>query len=81
VKVAAATATTHNPFDESHTGELLAGKPPEQFLWGGAGNGPRPFRYRASPLPDNPKFAVGQRYGRMAPEQSMHADGCRMQPR
>jgi hypothetical protein len=35
------TATTHNPFDESHTGELLAGKPPEQFLWGGAGNGPR----------------------------------------
>jgi hypothetical protein len=35
------TATTHNPFDESHTGELLAGKPPEQFLWGGAGNGPK----------------------------------------
>ena len=22
-------------------GELLEGKPPEQFLWGGAGNGPR----------------------------------------
>jgi hypothetical protein len=35
------TEPTHNPFDESHTGELLAGKPPEQFLWGGAGNGPR----------------------------------------
>jgi hypothetical protein len=41
VKVAAVTETTHNPFGESHTGELLAGKPPEQFLWGGAGNGPR----------------------------------------
>jgi hypothetical protein len=40
VKVAAVTETTHNPFEESHTGELLAGKPPEQFLWGGAGNGP-----------------------------------------
>ncbi len=31
------TATTHNPFDESHAGELLEGKPHEQFLWGGAG--------------------------------------------
>ncbi len=40
MKVAAITDATHNPFDESHTGELLAGKPPEQFLWGGAGNGP-----------------------------------------
>jgi hypothetical protein len=40
VKVAAMTAPTHNPSDESHTGELLAGKPPEQFLGGGAGNGP-----------------------------------------
>ncbi len=41
MKVAAMTATTHNPFDESHAGELLEGKPPEQFLWGGAGNGLR----------------------------------------
>ena len=40
MKVADITETTHNPLDESHTGELLAGKPPEQFLWGGAGNGP-----------------------------------------
>ncbi|MGA8345475.1 MAG: hypothetical protein WB781_26330 [Candidatus Sulfotelmatobacter sp.] len=32
------TEPTHNPSDESHAGELLAGKPPEQFLWGGAGN-------------------------------------------
>lgn len=40
MKVTAITETTHNPLDESHTGELLAGKPPEQFLWGGAGNGP-----------------------------------------
>ncbi|MHB1815315.1 MAG: hypothetical protein ACYCUE_10915 [Steroidobacteraceae bacterium] len=36
------TTPTHNPFDESHSGELLAGKPPEQFLWGGAGDGPGP---------------------------------------
>jgi hypothetical protein len=41
VKVAVMTETTHNPFDESHTGELLEGKLHEQFLWGGAGNGPR----------------------------------------
>ncbi|HWB82587.1 MAG TPA: hypothetical protein VG675_00465 [Bryobacteraceae bacterium] len=41
MKVAAVTETTHNPLDESHTGELLAGKPPEQFLWEGVGNGPR----------------------------------------
>jgi RNA-directed DNA polymerase len=41
VKVAVMTETTHNPFDESHTGELLEGKPHEQFLWGGAGNGPK----------------------------------------
>jgi hypothetical protein len=41
VKVTVMTATTHNPSDESHTGELLEGKPPEQFLWGGAGNGPQ----------------------------------------
>ena len=34
------TATTHNPCDESHPGELLEGKLHEQFLWGGAGNGP-----------------------------------------
>ena len=42
MNVAAIIATTHNPLDESHTGELLAGKPPEQFLWGEAGTGPRP---------------------------------------
>src|SRR6185437_14037449 len=35
------TATTHNPLDESYSGELLEGKLHEQFLWGGAGNGPR----------------------------------------
>jgi hypothetical protein len=40
VKVAAMTATTHNRFDESQTGELLEGKLHEQFLWEGAGNGP-----------------------------------------
>jgi hypothetical protein len=44
VKVAVMTAPTHNPFDESHSGELLEGKLHEQFLgcvWGGgAGNGP-----------------------------------------
>jgi hypothetical protein len=33
-------------------GELLEGKPHEQFLWGGAGNGPSPTRYCASPSPD-----------------------------
>ena len=40
MKVAAITVTTHNPLDESLRGELLEGKPDEQFLWGGAGNGP-----------------------------------------
>ena len=34
------TPTTHNPFRGISLGELLEGKPPEQFLWGGAGNGP-----------------------------------------
>lgn len=43
MKVAVMTGTTHNPFDESHTGELLEGKLHEQFLWGGAGNGPRSY--------------------------------------
>ena len=42
MKVAAMTATIYNPFDESHSGELLEGKLHEQFLWGGAGNGLRP---------------------------------------
>ena len=36
-------------------GELLAGKLHEQFLWGGAGDGPsRKARHRASSLPDEP---------------------------
>jgi hypothetical protein len=40
VKVALTTVTTHNPFRRNPLGELLEGKPHEQFLWGGAGNGP-----------------------------------------
>jgi hypothetical protein len=38
-------------------GELLEGKPHEQFLWGGAGNGQTlTRRHRASPSPDSPKL-------------------------
>jgi len=51
VKVAAITVTTHKPFDESRTGELLEGKLHEQFLWGGLKRVGHLPRYRASPYP------------------------------
>ncbi len=58
------TATTHNPLDESHAGELLEGKLHEQFLWGGAGNEPRSCSVPRQSLTRPPMEIEGNRVAR-----------------